>query len=48
MLAMLETSLGGTLFIHQGQEIGMANLANDIPIEEYEDIETKVRIILSQ
>ena len=41
MLAMLETTLGGTLFIYQGQEIGMANLAEDIPIEEYMDIETK-------
>lgn len=35
MLAMLETTLSGTLFMHQGQEIGMANLAEDIPIEEY-------------
>jgi alpha-glucosidase len=41
MLAMLETTLSGTLFMHQGQEIGMANLAEDIPIEEYMDIETK-------
>jgi oligo-1,6-glucosidase len=41
MLAMLETTLSGTLFLHQGQEIGMANLADDIPIEEYMDIETK-------
>ena len=41
MLAMLETTLSGTLFVHQGQEIGMANLAEDIPIEEYMDIETK-------
>ena len=41
MLAMLETTLSGTLFMHQGQEIGMANLAADIPIEEYMDIETK-------
>lgn len=41
MLAMLETTLSGTLFMHQGQEIGMANLADDIPIEEYMDIETK-------
>lgn len=41
MLALLETTLGGTLFMHQGQEIGMANLASDIRIEEYKDIETK-------
>ena len=41
MLAVLETTLSGTLFMHQGQEIGMANLAEDIPIEEYMDIETR-------
>ena len=41
ILAMLETTLSGTLFMHQGQEIGMANLQDDIPIEEYLDIETK-------
>ena len=41
MLAMLETTLGGTLFMHQGQEIGMANLSEDIPIDQYVDIETK-------
>ena len=40
-LAMLETTLSGTLFMHQGQEIGMTNLADDVPIEEYMDIETK-------
>ncbi len=41
LLAMLQTTLGGTLYVHQGQEIGMANLAYDIPIEAYVDIETK-------
>lgn len=41
MLCMLETTLSGTLFMHQGQEIGMSNLQDDIPIEEYMDIETK-------
>ena len=41
MLAMLETTLSGTLFMHQGQEIGMVNYADDIPIEDYQDIETK-------
>lgn len=41
MLAMLSTTLSGTLFLHQGQEIGMANLADDIPVSEYPDIETK-------
>lgn len=41
MLAMLEATLSGTLFMHQGQEIGVANLSPDIPVEEYVDIETK-------
>jgi alpha-glucosidase len=41
MLAMLSTTLGGTLFLHQGQEIGLANLADDIPVSEYPDIETR-------
>lgn len=40
MLAMLATTLSGTLFLHQGQEIGMANLAEDIPVADYPDIET--------
>jgi oligo-1,6-glucosidase len=41
MLAMLSTTLGGTLFLHQGQEIGLANLADDIPVSAYPDIETR-------
>jgi alpha-glucosidase len=41
MLAMLSTTLSGTLFLHQGQEIGLANLADDIPVSEYPDIETR-------
>lgn len=41
LLAMLSTTLSGTLFLHQGQEIGLANLADDIPVSEYPDIETK-------
>lgn len=41
MLALLQMTIQGTAFIHQGQEIGMANLAHDIPIEQYSDIETK-------
>lgn len=40
MLALLQMTIQGTVFIHQGQEIGMANLAHDIPIEKYNDIET--------
>jgi alpha-glucosidase len=41
MLAMLSTTLSGTLFLHQGQEIGLANLADDIPVSDYPDIETR-------
>lgn len=41
MLAMLATTLSGTLFLHQGQEIGLTNLADDIPVADYPDIETR-------
>lgn len=41
MLAMMSTTLSGTLFLHQGQEIGLANYADDIPVSEYPDIETR-------
>ncbi|KAJ4423954.1 hypothetical protein N0V82_001382 [Gnomoniopsis sp. IMI 355080] len=39
MLALFMCSLTGTLFIYQGQEIGMINIPQDWPIEEYKDIE---------
>lgn len=39
MLALFMCSLTGTLFIYQGQEIGMVNIPQDWPIEEYKDIE---------
>ncbi|KAJ6440565.1 glycoside hydrolase family 13 protein [Purpureocillium lavendulum] len=41
---MLATFIGlqaGTLFIYQGQELGMANLPKSWPIEEYKDVETQ-------
>lgn len=41
---MLATFLGcqsGTVFIYQGQELGMRNIPRDWPIEEYKDIETQ-------
>lgn len=41
MLAMLNATLSGTLFIYQGQEIGMINMPKDWPIEEYKDIESR-------
>ncbi|CAD6503218.1 BgTH12-02886 [Blumeria graminis f. sp. triticale] len=40
MLAIMSCALTGTLFIYQGQEIGMINAPKDWPIEEYRDIET--------
>ncbi|GAB7340231.1 hypothetical protein MBLNU457_6696t1 [Dothideomycetes sp. NU457] len=40
MLALMLTTLSGTLYIYQGQEIGMINLPKDCPIEEYKDVDT--------
>lgn len=39
MLATMLCSLTGTLFVYQGQEIGMINVPREWPIEEYKDIE---------
>lgn len=41
MLALLQTTLSGTLFIYQGQELGLVNLSDEISIEKYPDVETK-------
>jgi oligo-1,6-glucosidase len=38
MLAMVLTSMTGTLFIYQGQEIGMTNAPKSWGAEEYKDI----------
>jgi oligo-1,6-glucosidase len=40
MLAMLFASLSGTLFVYQGQEIGMINIPEDWPMDEYKDVES--------
>ena len=40
-MALLQTTLSGTLFLYQGQEIGMTNIPKDWPIECYLDIESK-------
>ncbi|GMF04734.1 unnamed protein product [Ambrosiozyma monospora] len=40
MLATLQATLTGTLFLYQGQEIGMTNLPPDWDIDEYKDIQT--------
>jgi glycosidase len=40
LLALMQTTLGGTLFVYQGEEIGMRNLPAGWPIEEFRDVET--------
>lgn len=40
MLATLQATLTGTLFIYQGQEFGMINVSPDYPVEDYLDINT--------
>lgn len=40
MLAIMMAAMTGTLFVYQGQEIGMINAPKDWPIEEYKDIES--------
>ncbi|KAG9247716.1 trehalose-6-phosphate hydrolase [Calycina marina] len=40
LLALMQTTLGGTLFVFQGEEIGMRNAPTSWPIEEFEDIES--------
>jgi oligo-1,6-glucosidase len=40
MLAVMMCAMTGTLFIYQGQEIGMINAPKDWPIEDYKDIES--------
>ncbi|KAK5054537.1 hypothetical protein LTR84_001428 [Exophiala bonariae] len=41
LLALMQTTLGGTLFVYQGEEIGIRNAPIDWDIdEEYKDIET--------
>ena len=41
MLAMLFSSLSGTLFVYQGQEIGMINMPPSWSIDEYKDVDSK-------
>ncbi|KAK9323790.1 glycoside hydrolase superfamily [Lipomyces orientalis] len=39
MLTIFIVTLTGTLFLYQGQEIGMINMPSEWPIDEYKDIE---------
>lgn len=38
---MMHTTLCGTVYIHQGQEIGMVNLPKEWPLEEWKDCKTQ-------
>jgi len=40
MLAILMATLSGTLFIYEGQEIGMVNAPKDWPMTEYKDVDS--------
>ncbi|KAI1329184.1 glycoside hydrolase family 13 protein [Xylariaceae sp. FL0255] len=41
LLALMQTTLGGTLFVYQGEELGMRNVPTEWDIDqEYKDIET--------
>ncbi|KAK6442955.1 hypothetical protein LTR95_000833 [Oleoguttula sp. CCFEE 5521] len=40
LLALMQTTLAGTLFIYQGEELAMANVPADWPPSEYIDIES--------
>ncbi|KAH6660894.1 trehalose-6-phosphate hydrolase [Truncatella angustata] len=40
LIALMQTTLGGTLFVYQGEEIGMRNIPTEWDPEEYKDIET--------
>lgn len=37
---MLECTQFGTVYIYQGQEIGMINIPDDWPLEEWKDVQT--------
>lgn len=41
LLAMMHATMFGTLYIYQGQEIGMINLPNTWPLEEWKDVQTQ-------
>lgn len=41
MLCTKHTTLGGTDYIYQGEELGMRNIPPDWPVTEYKDIESQ-------
>jgi hypothetical protein len=40
LLAFYMRTVGGTIFLHQGQEIGVQNLTEDVCLHEYKDLDT--------
>ena len=38
LLALMQTTLSGTIFVYQGEEIGMRNMPESWRVEEYKDI----------
>ena len=40
LLALMQTTLNGTLFVYQGEELGMRNMPKSWDITEYKDIES--------
>jgi alpha-glucosidase len=38
LLAILQTTLSGTLFVYQGEELGMRNFPETWGIDEYKDV----------
>lgn len=41
LLALMHTTIFGTVYLYQGQEIGMINIPNDWPLEEWKDVQTQ-------
>ncbi|KAL1406158.1 hypothetical protein Q8F55_007842 [Vanrija albida] len=44
VLALLHTTLFGTVYLYQGEEIGMINVPLDWPIEDYQDVQTQILV----
>ena len=40
LLALMQTTLSGTIFVYQGEEIGMRNMPRSWDVKEYKDIES--------
>lgn len=38
LLCLMQTTLGGTLYVYQGEELGLRNAPPEWPIEEYKDV----------